>query len=214
MTANEFDSVFGSLPSEGEIFIPDDAFAVRNNCQTGQWNVGGTQNLGSKLSFRALKFARFFGSLGQTSNEMWGQLWFVAEPGCGDFPASIAALTYIKTRSLTNFLTLINLIKARGVNPVSGVFTAAFNKESRAILDPFGNPSQGHYYYLSWDWSADKESAYTSDQIRAAIAGTATKYDSLGTSQMVNFDLLSERDRSALVASSNLARSLVLPSAE
>lgn len=212
--SNEFDSVFGSLPTGNEIFIPDDAFAIRNNCQTGQWNLGGSQNLGNKLSFRALKFVRFFGSLGQTSNEMWGQLWFVAEPGCGEIPQSIAALTYIKTRSLSNFLTLVNLIKARGVNPVSGIFTASFVKESRAILDSLGNPSQGHYYYLSWDWSAEKESAYSADQIRNAIAGVATKYDSIGTAQMVNFDVLPPTDQSTLLASRNLSRSLNLLSAE
>ncbi len=69
-------SVFGAKPSNA-LLVPEIPIAVRNNCQSGQWAIGDT-DYGSKCSMTILKFSKFFGSLGQTSHTLWGQLWFVA----------------------------------------------------------------------------------------------------------------------------------------
>lgn len=199
-----FDSVFGAVPSEGEIFIPDSPFAIRNNCQIGQFTLGSSQQLGNKLSFRAVKFSRFFGDLGQSQNESWGQLWFVAEPGkSGDIPANILCLTYIKTKSLSEFNNLIAQIQSRRINPATGVFTCGFIKESRTIVGSDGQMMQGNYYSLGWSWSSveDFKSAYTDEQLLAVIAKASTFQDLEGTANMVCLDRLSSAERSQLIAS-------------
>ena len=199
-----FDSVFGSVPSEGQIFIPDTPFAIRNNCQIGQFTLGGSQQLGNKLSLRAIKFSRFFGDLGQTQNECWGQLWFVAEPGkSGDIPEGILAVTYIKTKSLSEFNNLIIQTQARKINPATGVFTCGFVKESRTIVGADGQVMQGTYYSLGWSWQSaeDFKSAYTDEQLLAVIAKSSTFQDLEGTANMVCLDRLSPSERSQLVAS-------------
>ena len=66
-------SVFGVKP-KGSILVPEIPIGARNNCQNGKWCVGDNE-YGSKLSMTILKFSKFFGSLGQTSNTLWGQIW-------------------------------------------------------------------------------------------------------------------------------------------
>lgn len=198
------DSVFGPIPSEGEIFIPDTPFAIRNNCQIGQFTLGGSQQLGNKLSLRAIKFSRFFGDLGQTQNESWGQLWFVAEPGkSGDIPENILCLTYVKTKSLSEFNNLVVQIQARHINPATGVFTCGFVKESRTIIGSDGQIMQGTYYSLGWSWTpaAEFKSAYTDSQLLAAIAKASSFHDLEGTASMVCLDRLSASERSAILVS-------------
>lgn len=199
-----FDSVFGAIPSENEIFIPDAPFAIRNNCQIGQFTLGGSQQLGNKLSLRAIKFSRFFGDLGQTQNESWGQLWFVAEPGkSGDIPENILALTYIKTKSLSEFNNLVTRIMAQKINPATGVFTCAFVKESRMIVGADGQAMQGNYYSLAWSWQSSEsfKSAYTDQQLLDVIAKSSGFSDLEGTANMICLDRLSSSERSQLVAS-------------
>lgn len=198
-----FDSVFGAVPSEGEIFIPDSPFAIRNNCQIGQFTLGGSQQLGNKLSFRAIKFSRFFGDLGQTQSECWGQLWFVAEPGkSGDIPENILAVTYIKTKSLSEFNNLVIQIQARKINPATGVFTCGFVKESRTIVGVDGQIMQGSYYSLGWSWvpATDFKSAYSDAQLLAAIAKSSSFCDLEGTANMICLDHLSATERSQIIA--------------
>lgn len=66
-------SVFGVKPDQA-IIVPELPLAVRNNCQSGKWTIGDNE-YGSKLGMTILKFSKFFGSLGQTKNTIWGQLW-------------------------------------------------------------------------------------------------------------------------------------------
>lgn len=198
-----FGSVFGAVPSEGEIFIPDAPFAIRNNCQIGQFTLGSSEQLGNKLSLRPIKFSLFYGDLGQTSRETWGQLWFVAEPGkSGDIPASILCVTYLKTKSLSEFNYLVAKIQSSRINPATGVFTCTFVKESRSIVGPDGQSMIGNYYSLGWAWQAaeDFKSAYSDSQLLAAIAKAPTFQDFQGTAQMICLDHLSATERSQIMA--------------
>ncbi|NEQ35888.1 MAG: hypothetical protein F6K40_06140 [Okeania sp. SIO3I5] len=76
------DAVFG-LPATNSILVPDLAIGIRNNCQSGCWTLGETP-VGNKLHCSILKFSKFHGDLGSTSNKLWGQLFLVAEPGSSE----------------------------------------------------------------------------------------------------------------------------------
>lgn len=205
------ESVFGSLPSENEIFIPDAPFAIRNNCQIGQFTLGSSQQLGNKLSLRAVKFCRFFGDLGQSQGQLWGQLWFVAEPGkSGDIPADILCITYLKTKSLSELNGLVSQLFANKVNPDTGVFTCGFIKESKSIIGLDGQPMQANYYSLGWSWQSAQEfkSAYTNEQLAELKAKSSLFQDLEGTANMVCLDYLSPSERSQLVASRSQNRAI------
>src|SRR4028119_953280 len=96
-------SVFGAKPPNA-LLVPEIPIAVRNNCQIGKWTIGDTE-YGSKCSMTILKFSKFFGDLGKTSQSLWAQIWFVAESG--ELPKGVVMVTYIKTRSLNDFNRLV-----------------------------------------------------------------------------------------------------------
>lgn len=148
MSKNSKISVFGSK-SANAIIVPELPIAVRNNCQSGRWVIG-EQEYGSKLAMTIVKFSKFFGSLGQTHDTLWGQIWFVAE--AGDLPQGVVMVTYIKGRSLSNFNCKITEIMARGIEPAEGIFVPEFIKHSGQKSDEFGVIKPINYYSLSWQW--------------------------------------------------------------
>lgn len=190
--------VFGAIPSG--IFIPDSPFAIRNNCQIGSFTLGSSEVLGNKLHLRAVKFSRFFGDLGQTQDEVWGQLFFLAEPDSGDIPQNIVCLTYLKTKSLTAFTDLVTSLLAKKINPAAGIFSCYFVKESRSIIKD-GQILQANYYSLAWEWSGEKKSIYTNDQIASVVAQSDKLIDLVGTAKMVCLDTLSSQERAELISS-------------
>jgi hypothetical protein len=139
-------SVFGAKPANA-LLVPEIPIAVRNNCQIGKWTICDTE-YGSKCSMTILKFSKFFGDLGQTSQALWGQLWFVAETG--DLPKGVVMVTYIKTRSLSDFNRLVISVQSRGVEPATGTFIPTFTKYSG---------DNGPYYGLTWEWEEKKDFA-------------------------------------------------------
>jgi len=179
-------SVFGAKPADA-LLVPEIPIAVRNNCQSGQWTIGDT-DYGSKCSMTIIKFSKFFGNLGMTSNTLWGQLWFIAESG--ELPQGTVMLTYIKSRSLNDFNRLVVSVQSRGVEPATGIFTPEFVKHSGQKPDDNGVVKPINYYSLKWSWSERKEFSII-DQAAAVLNDPQMRsnlYDHEGTKEMVCLD--------------------------
>jgi hypothetical protein len=160
-----------------------------------------------------LKFSKFFGSLGQTSNTLWGQLWFVAETG--ELPQGVVMVTYIKNRSLNDFNRLVASVQSRGVEPATGIFVPEFVKHSGQKPDDSGVVKPINYYSLKWSWNERKDWGVI-DQAAAVLSDTSNQsrmIDLEGTRQMVCLDNLSPQEVSCLMAahSSSDSDTLTLP---
>jgi hypothetical protein len=147
-----------------------------------------------------LKFSKFFGSLGQTSNTLWGQLWFVAESG--ELPQGVVMVTYIKSRSLGDFNRLVASVQSRGVEPAVGIFIPDFVKHSGQKPDENGVVKPINYYSLKWQW---KERTDWSIVEQAAVvlsdeSNLSRTIDLEGTRQMVCLDNLPPSQVASLMA--------------
>ncbi len=194
-------TVFGSKPSDA-ILVPEMPLNVRNNCQSGRWVVGD-EEYGSKVSMTILKFSKFFGTLGQTSNAIWGQVWFVAESG--DLPLGVVLVTYIKSRSLSDFNRLITSIQARGIEPATGIFDPNFIKHSGQKPDDSGVLKPINYYSLKWSWQERKDNSELEKYaaVLAEKSNHSRMIDMDGTRQMVCLDNLAPDKVRALLDSFN-----------
>jgi hypothetical protein len=191
-------SVFGAKPSNA-LLVPEIPIAVRNNCQSGQWTIGDT-DYGSKCSMTILKFSKFFGSLGQTSHTLWGQLWFVAETG--ELPQGVVMVTYVKNRSLNDFNRLVASVQSRGVEPATGIFIPEFVKHSGQKPDDSGVVKPINYYSLKWSWNERKDWAVI-DQAAAVLSDSSNQsrmIDLEGTKAMVCLDNLPAQQVASLMA--------------
>lgn len=191
-------SVFGAKPSNA-LLVPEIPIAVRNNCQSGQWTIGDA-DYGSKCSMTILKFSKFFGSLGQTSHTLWGQLWFVAETG--ELPQGVVMVTYIKNRSLNDFNRLVASVQSRGVEPATGIFIPEFVKHSGQKPDDSGVVKPINYYSLKWSWNERKDWAVI-DQAAAVLSDSSNQsrmIDLEGTKAMVCLDNLPAQQVASLMA--------------
>lgn len=144
-----FLNVFGPAKEPDAICVPNLPFSTRNNCQSGKWTIGD-EDYGSKLAMTVVKFSKFFGSLGQTHNTLWGQIWFVAE--AGDIPQDVVMCTYIKGRSLSDFNRVVTEATSKGLNPADGVFVPNYVKHAGQKPDEGGVLKPINYYSLKWDW--------------------------------------------------------------
>lgn len=176
-------SVFGAKAQDA-LLVPEIPIAVRNNCQSGQWAISDT-DYGSKCSMTILKFAKFFGDLGKSNQELWGQIWFVAESG--DLPKGVVMLTYIKTQSLRDFNRLVTEVQSRGVEPATGIFVPTFKK--------FTN-DKGNYYALVWSWEERKDYSILEQAAAVISSGTnqARMVDFDGTKRMQCLDNLTQEE--------------------
>jgi len=191
-------SVFGAKPSNA-LLVPEIPIAVRNNCQSGQWAIGDT-DYGSKCSITILKFAKFFGSLGQTTHTLWGQLWFVAETG--ELPQGVVMVTYIKNRTLNDFNRLVASVQSRGVEPATGIFVPEFVKHSGQKPDDSGVVKPINYYSLKWSWMERKDWAVI-DQAAAVLSDSSNQsrmIDLEGTRAMICLDNLPAAQVASLMA--------------
>lgn len=133
--------VFGIRPLDS-IFLPQVPFNLRNDCKVGQWKVGEEDFRGNQIEISILKVAQMFGSLGQTKNTSWLQVWFVPAPGCENLPANTVCLTYLKKRSIEQFSQTITELMQNG-EPALGIFQGSFQKHSG---------DYGVYFSVKWDW--------------------------------------------------------------
>jgi hypothetical protein len=180
-------SVFGAKPDDA-LLVPEIPMAVRNNCQIGKWCIGDTE-YGLKCSMTIIKFSKFFGDLGKTSQTLWGQLWFIAESG--ELPQGVVMVTYIKTQSLNDFNRLIISIQSKGIEPATGIFIPTFTKY-------VGN--NGPYYALTWEWQERKD-LKTLEQAAAVLNNPQVRsnlYDMEGTSKMICLDHSSKEEIKSL----------------
>lgn len=203
-------NVFGAKAKD-EILVPDSPMAVRNNCQSGCWTLGDT-DYGNKCSMTILKRAKFFGSLGQTQNCLWNQIWFVAESG--ELPQGVVLVTYIKSRSLSNFNNLVASVQAKGVEPATGLFVTEFSKHSGSKPDDNGVVKPINYYSLKWSWQErtdwvpiEKAAAVLSDP-----ANLARMHDLEGTRYMICLDNLPPEEVAQLMAISSSGSEMALNS--
>lgn len=134
--------VFGTRPKEG-IFLPQIPYAIRNDCQKGEWKIGDDDYRGNSLELSIIKVSQLFGTLGKTRNALWMQIWFVPAPASADIlPANTVCCTHIKTRSISQFSSKVTELMAHG-EPAEGIFVGTFEKHSGDM---------GVYYSLKWDW--------------------------------------------------------------
>lgn len=182
--------VFGTKPP-GAIWLGDQPYAVRNDCQAGQWKVGDDDFRGKSLEISIIKIARFFGNLGKTQNRFWMQIWFVPAPNCSSLPANTVCVTYLKTRSLSQFSAKIaELIGEQ--EPAEGIFIAGFQKHSNDL---------GNYYSVCWDWR-ERNSDQERDQLNAIanfLAIGPLLVDPVATRGMIEVDGLSAAEITQLI---------------
>lgn len=144
-------TVFGTKP-QNSIFLPQVPFAIRNDCSVGQWKVGDEDFRGNSLNISIIKISQHFGTLGKTKNTQWLQVWFIPAPGEDKLPSNTVCLTYLKTRSISQFSQKITELMASG-EPALGIFTASFEKHSSEL---------GNYFSVVWNWrerATDSEKA-------------------------------------------------------
>ncbi len=191
-------SVFGSKP-ENAIIVPELPLSVRNNCQAGKWTIGDTE-YGSKLSMTILKFSKFFGSLGQTKNTLWGQIWFVAESG--ELPKDVVLVTYVKGRSLRDFNRLVATVQSRGVEPAEGIFVPEFVKHSGQKPDESGILKPINYYSLKWEWveRTDWQMVERAAAVLADTSNLSRLIDLDSTQNMIGLDNLPPHEIASLMA--------------
>jgi hypothetical protein len=192
-------SVFGAKPADA-LLVPEISIAVRNNCQSGCWTIGDTE-YGNKCSMTIIKFSKFFGSLGQTSNTLWAQLWFIAESG--ELPQGVIMVTYIKNRSLNDFNRLVVSVQSRGIEPATGIFVPQFVKHSGQKPDDSGVVKPINYYSLKWDW-AERTDFSIIEQASAILSDEKMRsnlYDFEGTREMICLDSYSREEIKALTES-------------
>lgn len=145
--------IFGTKPKDS-IYIPQSPFGVRNDCSVGQWKIGDEDFRGNSIDISIIKASQLFGSLGKTKNTQWLQVWFIPAPSEEKLPANTVCLTYLKTRSISQFSQKITELMASG-EPARGIFTASFEKHSGEL---------GTYYSVKWDWR-DRTSEAESKQL-------------------------------------------------
>ncbi|NJN49803.1 MAG: hypothetical protein HC805_08630 [Alkalinema sp. RL_2_19] len=163
-------TVFGQRPRTG-IFQPPAAFAVRNDCKVGVWKIGDKQRLnGQVMQMSILRVHQMFGTLGNTQDAIWLQVWFVAGPDCEvNVPKNTVCMTYVKKQSLDNlYATVVQAMS--GKDPGVGIFEARFSERS-------GN--YGTYYVLDWTWREREDGAEVAqlEDIAAFLATEPAFFD-------------------------------------
>jgi hypothetical protein len=135
-------------------------------------------------------------------------------------------VTYIKSRTLSDFNRLVASIQARGVEPATGIFVPEFTKHSGQKPDETGTFKPINYYSLKWSWQ-ERTNWSVIEQAAAVLADESNlsrMIDLEGTKSMVCLDNLSPHDIACLIAvhsqasdpeelALNSSREMVLPPA-
>ncbi|TVQ44722.1 MAG: hypothetical protein EA365_09540 [Gloeocapsa sp. DLM2.Bin57] len=182
--------VFGIRPKDS-IFLPQVPFNLRNDCKVGQWKVGEEDFRGNQIEISILKVAQMFGSLGQTKNTSWLQIWFVPAPNSDNLPNNTVCLTYLKKRSIEQFSQTITELMQNG-EPALGIFQGSFQKHSG---------DYGVYFSVKWDWRTRQTPAENKqlEQIAEFLA-TQPKLVDLAV-DLIPIDGLSSEEIQLLMAS-------------
>lgn len=184
-------NVFGTKP-QNAILVADDIPNLRCNCLEGQWKLGD-EALGNKLECSILKFSKWFGTLGQTKNILWGQIFMIAENSgtSPDIFRECLLVTYQKKRSLSSFLNLITKLQCQGVEPAEGVFIASFIKRSGQKPDDTGVVKAINYYSIEWSWRERTKEDNSIIKLCATLGEGSDKFiDPQSTAKMQCLDSL------------------------
>jgi hypothetical protein len=191
--------VFGTRPA-GAIWLGDQPYPIRNDCQAGQWKVGDDDFRGKEIEISILKIARFFGSLGKARDTFWMQIWFVPAPTCSSLPANTICLTYLKTRSLSQFSAKITELMGEQ-DPAEGIFRGSFAKHSNDL---------GNYYSVQWDWRS-RNSDQEQEQLQAIadfLQSDPLLVDQVATRGMIPLEGLSAAEITQLIQSASVQQLL------
>jgi hypothetical protein len=171
--------VFGTKPKE-TIFLPDQPYAVRLNCQAGQIAISEDEYLGKEMEISIIACNRYYGNLGKTQNTEWLQIFFVPAPTCDILPANTVCVSYIKTRSLSQFTQLITRLIQDG-EPAEGIFKVSFLSHTNTNGQP--------YKSVRFDWRSRQGKAETGqlEQIAQFMASRPILRDLNGTKEMMPF---------------------------
>ncbi|NES64223.1 MAG: hypothetical protein F6K24_02610 [Okeania sp. SIO2D1] len=196
-------NIFGTKPKDA-ILVADNIPNLRCNCQEGQWKIGD-EALGNKLECSILKFSKYYGTLGQTTNTIWGQLYFVAENSgsSSDIYRECLMVTYQKTRSLSSFLNLITKLQCQGVEAAEGVFIASFIKHSGQKPDDNGIVKPINYYSVDWNWRERTEEDNSINQLVGALGEIDKFIDLEGTAKMTCLDGLAAAEVQQIISGQN-----------
>ncbi|MEE3718726.1 hypothetical protein V2H45_18445 [Tumidithrix elongata RA019] len=173
-------TVFGTKPQDA-IFLPPQPFAVRLNCQAGQVALSEDEFLSTSLEISIIKVARYFGDLGKTKQVEWLQIFFVVSPTCKVLPANTVCVSYIKTRSLSQFAQTITRLMENG-EPAEGIFILSFQSHQNTQGQP--------YKSVKFDWR-ERKTAVEKKQlelIAAFMQNQPALADTNGTRDMVCID--------------------------
>lgn len=189
-------SVFGKR-SKDSIWLGDQPYGLRNDCQAGQWKVGDSDFKGKQIEISIIKVSRFFGTISKASNTFWLQVWFVPAPSCTTLPANTVCVTYIKTRSLSQFSAKIAELLGEQ-DPAEGIFVAGFEKHSSDL---------GNYYSVRWDWRSreTEEEKQQLEAIAAFLQSEPVLIDLSATKNLICTDHLSAVELTQLIQSSVVA---------
>ena len=189
------DQVFGT-PAVDSIIIPDFALNLRANCQRGCWTLG-SEPAGDKCVLSILKFGKFFGDLGATTNTLWGQIWLVAENGSSDdIPDNVVLVSYIKTRSLGSFNQLIVRLQSKGINPATGVFCPKYINHTKGLPDG----TTANYFSLEWHWRERTENDKPIQKLSDCLLHADSFVDPTGTANMQCLDGLTASEIQAIIS--------------
>ncbi len=172
--SNQF-SVFGTRPTDS-IYLPDVPYSVRLNCKDGGLFVGGSEaqhrktNPDQKIDISIIKVSKFFGSLGQTKNILWLQLFYVAAPNVdvSILPPNTVCCSYIKKQSISHLFNKVLEVMDHD-DPGFGIFTLSFNREMG---------ENGVYYSVDFDWRS-RESEEEQQQLDLIAAFMLTYKEQL-----------------------------------
>ena len=187
-------TVFGT-PAKDSILVPNLAIGLRNNCQGGLWTLGESP-VGNELHCSILKFSKYFGDLGNTNNTLWGQIWIVAESGSSsDIPNNCIMVSYIKTRSLSDFNRIIVQLQSKEINPAFGVFCPKYIKHSKGLPDG----TTANYFSLEWNWRERTQKDNSLEKLSACLEHSDKLIDYEGTARMQCLDYLSATEIQTLI---------------
>lgn len=169
-------SVFGTKPKDS-IFLPSQPLGVRLNCQVGKIAISEDEYLGNTMEISIIGINEMFGSLGKTRDAEWLQIFFIAAPTCTFLPSSTVCVSYIKTRSISQFTQKIIQLMEHG-EPAMGIFQVSFLSHQNSNGDP--------YKSVKFDWRAREDGAEKKqlEQIIGFMQTNPILADSNGTREM------------------------------
>ena len=201
-------SVFGTKPANS-IYCGAIPYAVRWNCAGagGGLFVGGFDADHRRTSpkepveISIIKASRYFGTLGQTVNELWLQLFFVPAPTCTALPRNQVCVSYLKKQSVNNLMHAVAEAMDSG-EPAAGIFTAQFEKQQGQL---------GQYFTIRFAWRErqTEEELLQLELIEGFMTDQPQLLDLTGTRDMVCIDGWRATDIVALIEERSHAQRLL-----